>query len=544
MQPTRYTEEMIAEYVEKGYWNSTTFTEIWDGDAERYPEREALVDSKTRLTWAEAKQWTDRVALGLMELGIKRDRVLVVQLPNSVEQMLLFVACQKAGIINGGALRTLRHKDMEHVLASVEAEGVVIPWRFSDFDHFAMIREIAPGLPQLKHIIVVGEEVPEGAISLAEMARRPLEQEYPLEKLRERSFAVAEIFGTRHTSGTTGVPKIVEQVICTRMHLARELVRTFRLTGDDIVAAVTPLSGGPAQGALIAAPLVGAKTVIMERFVAEEFFKMVEREKVTVAGVVPAILEMMLRDSSLGKYDLSSLRAVSCSGSHMAPQLAQEVEEKIGCIVFQRYGIQDIGSLTSATVDDPRDVRHLTLGQPLKGSEIKLVDEGGKEVPAGESGEIVLRGALSVSGYFTDPEHTRQTWDKDGWARTGDLGRFDDQGNLMIVGRIKDIVIRGGQNIDAAEVESVLRTHHKVSEAAVVAMPDPVMGEKACAYLVPKPGEEFTFDEMVTFMKERVASFKIPERLEIMSELPLIAEQKVDKKVLRQDIAQKLKAEG
>jgi len=544
MKPVRYTDELVAEYTEKGYWDTTTFAEIWERNAQQYPQKEAIVDSSTRLTWAEAKQQMDRIALGLMEL-IERDKALVVQLPNCAELMLLYVACQEAGLINAGALRTLRHKDMEHVLASVDAEGVVIPWKFHDFDHFAMIQEIKPNLPHLKHIIVVGEEVPPGAISLDEMRHQPLEEKYPPQRLRERAFEATEITGIRHTSGTTGVPKIVEQVICVRMLLAKELVRTFKLTSEDVVAAVTPLTAGPAQIALIGAPLVGAKSVIMERFVAEEFFKLVEEERVTVAAVVPAILEMILRDPSLGKYNLSSLRALNCSGAPMAPKLAEEIEEKIGAVVFQRFGIQDIGSLTSATVDDPKEVRHLTLGKSHRGSEIRIVDEDGNDVPTGETGEIILRGALAVSGYFMDPERTRQTWDKDGWARSGDLGRFDEQGNLMIVGRIKDIIIRGGQNIDAAEVEAILRTHPKASEVAVVAMPDPVLGEKACAYVVTKPGQQdITFDEMVSFMKDKVAAFKMPERLEIIKAMPLVAETKINKRALRQDIAEKLKAEG
>ena len=544
MKPVRYTDELVAEYVEKGYWDTATFADIWDRNAEQYPQKEAIVDSRTRLTWAEAKLQIDRIALRLMEL-IERDKVLVTQLPNCAELMLLYVACQEAGIINAGALRTLRHKDMEHVLASVDAQGVVIPWKFHDFDHFAMIQEIKPNLPHLKHIIVIGEEVPPGAISLDEMRHEPLEKKYPPQRLRERALAATEITGIRHTSGTTGVPKIVEQVTCVRMLLAKELVRAFKLTSDDVVAAVTPLAAGPAQIALIGAPLVGAKSIIMDRFVAEDFFKLVEEEKVTVAAVVPAILEMMLRDPSLGKYDLSSLRALNCSGAPMAPKLAEEIEEKTGAIVFQRFGIQDIGSLTIATVDDPKEVRHLTLGKPHKGSEIRIVDEDGNDVPTGETGEIILRGALAVSGYFMDPERTQQTWDKDGWARSGDLGRFDEQGNLMIVGRIKDIIIRGGQNIDAAEVEAILRTHPKVSEVAAVAMPDPVLGEKACAYVVTKPGQQdLTFNEMVSFMKDKVAAFKLPERLEIIKALPLVAETKINKRALRQDIADKLKAEG
>ena len=543
MKPPRFTDEMVTEYMEKGYWDNLTFAEIWDRNAEKYPEKEAIVDSKTRITWSKAKQLIDRLALGLMEL-IQRDRVLVIQLPNCTELVLLYVACQKVGIIHMEALINLQHREIEHMLRVVEAEGIVIPWKFRNFDHFAMVEEIRPSLPHLKHVFVADDEVPEGAISIAEMMYQPLEARYPLGRVHERRFEATEVIGLRHTSGTTGFPKIVEQVMCVRVLLAKELVRAFKLTSDDVVAAVTPVSGGPGQPALIAAPMLGAKIVLMERFDTEGFFKLIEREKVTVAGVVPTILDRIVRHPSLSKYDLGSLRAINCSGSPLTCSLAQEAEEKLNCPIFQRYGIQDIGSLTSSSVDDPQNARHTTVGKPLKGSEIKIVDEAGREVPKEEVGEIILRGALAVSGYYEDVERTRQTWDAHGWARTGDLGRFDEQGNLRIIGRVKDIIIRGGQNIDPVEVEDVLRIYPKVSAVAVVGIPDPIMGERVCAYVVPKPGKTFTFEEVISFLKEkRVAPFKLPERLEVIDKLPLVADQKVDKKALKQDIASKLTLE-
>jgi non-ribosomal peptide synthetase component E (peptide arylation enzyme) len=545
MKPTRYTEEMIAEYVGKGVWDDTTFAQVWDRNAEQYPQKEAIVDSRTRLTWAEAKQRIDRIALGLMELGIGEDKVLVVQLPNCAELMLLYVACEKAGIINLTIYRTMRHKEVEYMLANTEAEGIVIPWKFRDFDHFAMIQEMKPNLPHLKHVIVAGDEVPEGAISLEEMMRQPLEEKLPPQKLQERRFPAFEVTRIRHTTGTTGMPKLVEETICNRMLLARELVRTFQLTSEDVLAAPTPLTGGPGAPAMLSAPLLGAKSVCEEHFNPDELLRLIEKEGVTAMGVVPTVLERLAHHPNVGKYDLSSLRIICCSGAPLAPELAVEAEQKLGCPIMQRYGIIDAGTISATMADDPQEVRHKTVGKPHPGNEVKLIDEAGNEMPPGTDGEIVFRGPLTHPGYFRDPERTWQTWGREGWYATGDLGRFDARGNLMIVGRVKDMIIRGGNNIYPIEIEGPLTMHPKVADVAVVGMPDPVMGEKVCAYVVLRPGEQLTLDEVLSFLKEKdLQPWKLPERLEIIAEMPYVAGQKVNKKALRQDIADKLKAEG
>jgi non-ribosomal peptide synthetase component E (peptide arylation enzyme) len=224
--------------------------------------------------------------------------------------------------------------------------------------------------------------------------------------------------------------------------------------------------------------------------------------------------------------------------------MAMELEDKMGCCVINEYGAFDIGNFCQSSVDDPPQVRLLTVGKPHPGLELRLVDEAGQDVAKGEAGEIIVRGPTCQGGYFLDPEATWAAWTRDGWGRTGDQGKWDEQGNLVIIGRTKDMIIRGGQNIYPQEVESLLVQHPKVLSAAIVGMPDPEMGERCCAYVVAKPGGEFTFEAMVAFLKEKqVASYKIPERLEVVESLPIVADQKVDKKALHQDIVQKIEQE-
>jgi len=260
---------------------------------------------------------------------------------------------------------------------------------------------------------------------------------------------------------------------------------------------------------------------------------------------VPALLAMMLKHPDMGKHSLKSLRYINSFGAFLDYALAVEVEEKFGCPIVQMYGSNDSGPLALTGPDESREVRLKTVGKPRGGGEVRLIDDNGKEVGKGEIGEIVVRGPILASGFYRNPEATWQVWTKDGWFKTGDLGRIDVNGNLLIVGRKKEMIIRGGQNVYPIEIEGFLATHPKISAVAVVGMPDPIMGEKACAYVVPKAGEKFVFEEMVDYLKaKKVANYKIPERLEIVDALPLVGGQKVDKKALQKDILAKLKAEG
>jgi non-ribosomal peptide synthetase component E (peptide arylation enzyme) len=537
---------MIDEYQRNGCWERTTWPEVWDRNALENPHGEAIVDSRIRLTWSQAKQRIDRLAIGLLRLGFKRDDVLVLQLPNSVEVCLLRLACEKAGILCLPVLTALRHRELEYILKYVDAAGVVIPWMLRNFDHFQMVQDLHPRLPQLRHVFVTGSAVPEGTISVEGMLAQPWENEYPPDYLQGRGYASTEVSWISHTTGSTGFPKFVEIAACARMNLCKAYATAWKITGDDIIAAISPHTGGPNIIVYWSAALVGAKVVMMETFEAEEALKLIEREKVTAFGFVPTLLTKMMTHPNRSRYDLSSVRLWVCAGGPPPYDLATEVENKTGGRIVQIYGAVDWGAGLCSAIEAPQEERLLTSGKPIPDHEIKLIDEAGNEVAPGEIGEVMLRGPAGVAGYYRNPEATWQVWTKDGWYRPGDLARIDERGNTIIAGRKKDMIKRGGENIYPIEIESMLETHPNVRHVAVVKMSDPVMGEKACAYVVPKAGQEFTFKEMVSFLRKmEIAAFKLPERLEIVDALPLVADvQKVDKKVLERDIAEKLKAEG
>jgi non-ribosomal peptide synthetase component E (peptide arylation enzyme) len=544
-KPTRYTPEMIDEYTKAGYWGSTTYSEIWNRNARNYPNKEAIVDSNNRLTWEQANQLIDRIALNFLALGLRKDEMVVAQLPNCVELVLLRAACERTGLLFLPVLRNLRKNEIEYILGYTEAVCIIIPWQYRDFDYHKMIREIQPNFSKLKHVFVVGDSIPEGALPFTKMMQCPSERLYPPEYLEETRAGAMEYSLVLPTTGTTGLPKFVEFPVCSRVCSAKAFAEDFKFTSDDIFGIIGPAAAGPNVRAYLVGPLVAAKIVMMERFEAGAALDLIQREKITVVGVVPTMLAKMIEHAAFDEYDLRSLRLIYSTGADLPYQLALTAEEKIGCKIIQIYGSVDAGCGTSALPEDSQETRLLTVGKPPKGNEIKLIDENGNDVIDGNVGEIVLKGPISTSGYHKDPEATWQCWNREGWFATGDLGRIDKNGNLVFVGRKKDIIIRGGQNIYPVEVEALLIKHPKVLDVAIVGMPDQIMGERVCAYVVPRESQYLSMDEIVSYLKDlSIAPFKIPERFEILESLPMVGEQKVDKKALKQDIAQKLSSEG
>ena len=549
MRVIRYTEDMANEFLEKGYWTRETFYDFWKRNAEKFPEKEAIVDSKYRLTWGEAKDLVDAMAYFFVELGLEKDDRIIIQSPNAVYGFLARIACERAGIISLTVYPYMRHRELSYMLERTQAKAVVIPHIYRNFNYLEMFEELRDKDPNLKYFLLIEEEVPEGSpsgtYSLIEMANR-YKGKVKEDVLDGRRFdPVWDVAMLTSTTGTTGLPKLVEWNIAPRLCTSKARVNLWKLNSNDIAVAIAPFAGG-AAGTLVyfACPLVGAKVVLMEEFTPEGALELIEREKATAIGVVPTHLVRML-EKDVEKYNLSSLRFIRSAGGYLPPQVAEEAERRLGGIITSDLGTQDVGSISGCSVDDPPEYRRRTVGKPLPGNQIKLLDENGKEVPEGEPGVLWFRGPHSPAGYYRDIEATMQVFKEDGWTTTGDIVKLDN-GYLWIMGRAKDMIIRGGQNIYPAEIEGLLNEHPKVAVCAVVGMPDPEYGERACAYVVPKPGETFTFQEMVDWLlSKKLAKFKLPERLEIVDSLPTVGDSgKIDKKALRKDIEEKLRKEG
>lgn len=539
---------MVQEFLREGYWTHETFYDFYEKNARELGEREALVDSRNRVTWGEAKELADAIAMAWVELGIPKFARIIIQSPNSVFGFLARIASERAGLISLTVYPYLRERELEYMVERTEAEAVVIPVVYRKFNYLEMYRKLKERFSHLRHIFLFDDEVPEGApegtFSLTQMARdrarRPLDEAVLAGRRLDPLWNVALL---TTTTGTTGLPKLVEWPMAPRVCTSKARIGLWGLTQDDITMAIAPHAGG-AAGTLtyFAAPLVGAKTVMLEEFTPQGALALIEKERATAIGVVPTHLVRML-EAETSRYDLSSLRFIRSAGGYLSPQVAEEAEEAFGAVITSDLGTQDMGSVSGCRVDDPKELRRRTVGRMLPGNKVRLLDEEGNEVPEGEPGILYFRGPHAPAGYYRDPELTASVFDPEGWTTTGDIVKFD-QGCLWILGRAKDMIIRGGQNIYPAEIEGLLNEHPKVASVAIVGYPDKEMGERACACLIPKGDHELSFQEMVDFLKaKKLAMFKLPEKLVLMEAFPTVGDSgKIDKKALKKEIEQRIAA--
>jgi 2,3-dihydroxybenzoate-AMP ligase len=546
VKPIRYTQKMVDEFLGKGYWTRELFFDFYERNARELGDREALVDSRYRVTWAEARRLVDAIAVSWVNLGIPRHDRIIIQSPNSVYGFLARIAAERAGLISLTVYPYLRERELIYMVERTEASAVVIPVEHRGFNYLEMYRGLQKQFSHLKFIFLFDEVVPSGArentYSLTRTAQEGAGKPVDEAVLRERRLdPIWDVALLTTTSGTTGLPKLVEWPTAPRVCTSKGRVDIWKLNREDITMAIAPHAGG-AAGTLtyFAAPLAGAKTVMLEEFTPEGALGLIEKERATAIGVVPTHLIRML-EADYSKYDLSSLRFIRSAGGYLSPQVAEEAEKAFGASITSDLGTQDKGSVSGCRVEDSKELRRRTVGRMLPGNQVRLLDEKGNEVPEGEPGILYFRGPHAPAGYYRDEKLTGTVFDEDGWTTTEDIVKFD-QGCLWILGRAKDMIIRGGQNIYPAEIEGLLNEHPNVSSVAVVGYPDREMGERCCAYVIPRPRQTFRFEDMVEFLKKKkIARYKFPERLEIVGELPIVGDSgKVNKEALKKDIAAKL----
>ena len=547
MKPIRYTQEMVDEFLNDGYWTKELFYDFWERNAREYGDQEALVDSKYRVTWAEAKKLVDAIAYTWVQMDIPQSSRIIIQSPNSVYGFLARIAAERAGLISLTVYPYLRERELTYMVERTEASAVVILNEYHNFNYLEMYRDLQKKFPHLEKIFLFDDEVPEGApegtYSLTQLAQAAAAKPIDEEALKARRLdPIGNISLLTTTSGTTGIPKLVEWPTAPRVCTSKGRVDIWGLTSKDTTMAIAPHAGG-AAGTLtyFAAPIAGAKTVMLEEFDPEAALALIEKEKATAIGVVPTHLVRML-EVDASKYDLSSLRFIRSAGGYLSPQIAEEAETAFGANITSDLGTQDMGSVSGCRVEDSKDLRRRTVGRMLPGNKVNLLDKDTNEpVADGEPGVLYFRGPHAPAGYYRDEELTSTVFDPKGWTTTGDIVKFD-QGCLWILGRAKDMIIRGGQNIYPAEIEGLLNDHPTVASVAVVGYPDREMGERTCAYVITKGGQDFSFEEMVEFLKgKKLAMYKLPERLEVVSEFPAVGDSgKVNKETLKKEIAEKV----
>lgn len=538
-----WPSEIASRYAAEGHWTGTTIGEAFDRSVQAHASRPALVAGDRRLTYAELGVAVTRLAAHMMRLGLQTGDRVILQLPNCPEFVVAYFACQTTGVVPLTCLPAFRHAEVEYFANFIEAAAYFVPSEFRGFDFVPMAREIRDKAPSLRHVVVAGERGGPGMLSMAELMETPAEARW------ERAVAQCRPRPSRPavfllSGGTTGIPKVIPRTHDDFLSATRSAAAGTGLDSDSVVLLtlpithVLPLACPGMQGAV----LHGAKVVLAPSPDPAVAFPLIQQERVTYTPLVPTALINWISSPKRAEYDLSSLRAMPTGGMKMTAELARKAHAAFGDAVMQEYGSSE-GFICSTRPGDPMEWRYETQGRPVcPADEFRIVDDQGRDVPPGEVGELLGRGPYTIRGYYKAPDYNRTAFTLDGFYRTGDMVRLHPSGNLVIEGRKKDMINRGGEHISAEEVESHLLGHPKVFNAAVVAMPDPMFGERACAYVVPKPGEALTLDELARFLLEerRIAKFKVPERLEVVAQLPLTAVGKVSKQALRQDIQKKL----
>jgi 2,3-dihydroxybenzoate-AMP ligase len=526
--------ETAALYRREGFWDGTVLFDIVRRGAARRPAHIALIDRNRRWTYAELQRSATRLAARLLALGLApRDRV-VLQMPNAAEFVLVYFALARIGAIPVMALRSHRQAELRHFLNASGATAYVIGDRAGNFDFRTMADALRSEAPALRHVIVAGEPLP-GQHALADLLRDGDVDEPPV------TVDPAEVGTMLLSGGTTSMSKLIP-----RTH--QDYVLNARLCGTaagfderTVFMAILPLGHNYnlASPGILGALTFGG-TVVLSSADTDSVFATVQRERVTVIAAVVPLIAGWLEAGVQQRFDLASLRVVQNGGARLAPELRQRLRERFGVTPQEIYGTAE-GLINMTRLDDD-DARLLhSSGAPVcDADEIVVVDDEGHEVPDGKAGELLTRGPYTIRGYYDAAEKNAEAFTPDGYYRMGDIvrrrGRY-----LYAEGRRKDFVNRGGEKISCEEIEALMLTHPKVRLAALVAMPDPVFGEKACAFVVPHPGETLDFAELVAFLRaQQIAAFKLPERLEIAAELPLSPVGKILKRELREIIATKL----
>lgn len=540
-----WPDDVAARYVAEGYWEGRALAAYPLASADAAPDAVAIVDGELRLSYREMMRWADGAALRLRALGLRPDDRVLLQLPNCWEFIVLTLACLRLGVIPVMALPAFRRHEMTNLADQAEARAIVVPGTVKGFDHQAMARAIAHQSATLEHVLVAGGDVRDGNVDLRALcrpaadparARRELDAAAP----DSRSVALMLLSG-----GTTGLPKLIARTHDDYACYARSIGEISRLRRDTVFLALLPLGHSLPLGTIMATMRTGGRIVIGSSPAPERALATIEEERVTAAAVVPAVAQRWLeyRESDVG-HDLSSMSLLLVGGARLADHVARRIVPALTTTLQQGYGMAE-GLACLTRIGDPDEITCHTQGRPIcAGDEIMLIDERGEPVPPGEPGLLITRGPCTPRGYYQAEEYNAKAFVGDGWLRTGDIVRQRQDGYLVVEGREKDMINRGGEKVSAEEVENFAYQVAGVTLAAAVAMPDPVLGERVCLYVVPRAGTTVGLaDVRAVMVGDGVARFKLPERLVLVDALPTTNIGKIDKKALRADIAERLSAE-
>ena len=545
-----WPEADAARYEAAGYWAGIPLGSLLRQAADRTPNAPALADplAGVRLTHRELAGRADAAARRLLDLGLAPGDRIIVQLPNGWEFVVLTLACLRAGIVPVMALPAHRRAELSYLAIHAEATAIAVPGRLRGFDHQALAHELrgevtaATGAPW--QVLVAGDDLAPGSTDLRAVCAEGTDAAADRARFDARQPGGRDTAVFLLSGGTTGLPKLIPRTHDDYAYNARASAEVAGLDGSTRYLVSLPAGHNfpLACPGILGTLLVGGQVVTLPSPEPVRAFAAIAADGVTHTAVVPAVAGRWLEHAAAtGNGQLASLRVLQVGGARLADELARQVEPVLGARLQQVFGMAE-GLLNYTRLDDPDEIVCTTQGRPLSpADEVRLVDENDRDVPDGKPGSLLTRGPYTLRGYYRAAEHNTRSFTADGWYRSGDICRRTPEGNLIVEGRDKDMINRGGEKISAEEIENLAYRLPAVSHVAAVAMPDAVLGERVCLYVVPRPGTEVTLEQVRQSMEDHgVARYKLPEHLVLTDSLPATKVGKVDKKALRADIARRL----
>ncbi len=532
----------VALYRQLDVWRDETIDEAIAKAALRTPNKIALVAGQSRTTFSELVERSERLADGLYAAGLRSGDRLVLQLPNDAEFVMLYLAASKLGLLSIMALPAHRETEIGFFIEHSGAVGYAMVPAYRNFDYAEMARFLRTRQPGLKFVLTAGGDTIESSgfcnIQKLIQSGAPRRPEFRADPFDVALFLVS--------GGTTGLPKLIPRTHADYLYNARIMNEVCEVDSNSVMLVAIPVSHnfGLSSPGLTGNLLANGTTVLFESTAPDDVLAAIERERVTCLPGVPALHIALMERQQAAPRDLSSLKQILAGGAKFLPTSAKRALEVLGCRVQQVLGMAE-GFLTTTRLGDPEAVVLETVGTPVSPhDECRIVDEAGNKVPDGEMGELLVRGPYTIRGYYKAAGHNQRAFTEDGFYRTGDVLRRNGSGQLVVAGRIKDMINRAGEKVSAEEVENLVIDHPKVSAAALVPMSDPIVGERGCLFVVCEPGVSIELSEIVAHLEtKRVAKFKFPERLEMLDSFPTTAVGKIAKKALRERIEQKLARE-
>ena len=542
---TPFPPEFAARYRACGYWADRPLIAHFLDAFNQFADRVAVIDDTGSYTYAELAEASQRVALNLLDLGLRPSDRVVLQLPNTRFFASLYFGLQRIGAIPIMALPSHRYRELRQFVGLSGAVAAAAPATAGETDFAGLHRRVRAEHPGLRLSILQGGEPgrrPPGVIGLEELHERRPARHSPADLPRIAAGidpcdpAVFQLSG-----GTTGIPKLIPRTHNDYAFNSRLAVSVCDVRVGDVLLDALPI----AHNLPLACPglqgfLLSGATVYLSRSTrGPDVFAVIDRHQVTHIHVVPALLIQWINHPAAAEFDLGSVRVVQSGGQRLQPETRLRAERVFRNVTVQEnFGMAE-GLLMFVRLDDPREVRLETVGRPIcPDDEVRLVDEDGADVPDGEIGELWARGPYTLRGYYNAPEHNRRSFSPDGFYRSGDLMWRHRSGNYVVAGRTKDLINRGGEKISAEEVENLILGHPAVLNVACVPVPDPVLGERMCACVLLRPGQHLTLPELTEFLlAEEMAKHKLPEQLATLDALPLSPVGKVAKKRLAEMLA-------